>query len=135
MDSLSVSPGQSKTAQTFFGTVDADSVSVMLPVVGLVSDVPVVSGDATTPDVAAIGITDPVVLPDPYTLETYVETFDGGASARQSGDAQTVTLASDVLFASDDATLSPDAGTRVDATARQIAEVATGGEVRIVGHT
>ena len=135
LDPLTVSPGQSKTSQTFLGPVDADSVDVMLPLVGLVPDVPVVEGDATTPDVASLDITDPFVLPAPYTLEVYVETFDGRASARQAGDQQTVTLASDVLFASDDSTLSAEASARVDATAGQIAEVATGGEVRVVGHT
>jgi outer membrane protein OmpA-like peptidoglycan-associated protein len=134
-DLVSVGPGQSKTSQTFFGPVDADSVDVMLPLVGLVPDVPVIKGDATTPDVASLGIDGPFEFPDPYPLEAFIEAFDGEASVRQKGDQQTVTLASDVLFASDDSTLSAEAIARVDATAQQIAEVAAGGEVRVVGHT
>ncbi len=134
-DLLNVSPGDSRTSQTFFGPVDADSVGVMLPLVGLVTDVPVVKGDASTPDVASLGIDGPFEFPAPYPLESFVQAFDGDASVRQEGDEQTVTLASDVLFASDDDTLSAEADARVDATAQQVAEVASGGEVRVVGHT
>ncbi|MCL2850064.1 MAG: OmpA family protein, partial [Micrococcales bacterium] len=128
-------PGESIAMQTFFGPVDVDHVDVLLPFFGLVPDVPVVKGDASTPDVTSLGHKGPFELPGPQLLERYVLAYDGDTSVQQSGDDQMVTLASDVLFATDDFSLSPEALGRVDSIAGQIAAVASGGQVQVVGHT
>ena len=127
---------QTVTVVTFFAPVDADTVDVLIPKVGLVSDVAVVEGGSGTPGLASLGVGDgPVTYDPPVGLESLVRAYQGDASATKQGDEQTVVMASDVLFASDSADLSEEAGARVDEVAAQIAQVASGGEVRVVGHT
>ncbi|MDR3068001.1 MAG: OmpA family protein [Cellulomonas sp.] len=143
---LRVSPGQTVTSVTFFGECDADEVDVLIEFVGMAMDVPVVDGDADTPGLSSLGLEDPLfgdydeeesvlVYPDPFPLESVIESYDDGASLEKQGENQTVVMSSDVLFGSDVAELSDEAAARVDAVAEQIAEAATGGEVRVVGHT
>lgn len=127
--------GETATAVTFFGEVDVESVDVLIPLMGLVPDVPVVEGGAGTPDLASLGVHGSAVYSQPFGMESLMQAYDGAASAKKQGDAQTVVMASDVLFGSDVAELSAEAAGRVDEVAAQIAEVASGGDVHVVGHT
>jgi outer membrane protein OmpA-like peptidoglycan-associated protein len=133
---------------TFFGEVEADTVDVLIEFVGLVTDVPVVEGDADTPGLDSLGLENPLplggrydkkesvlVYPPPFPLESLVKAYDDGSSAKKQGTKQTVVMASDVLFGTDVAELSAEAASRVDEVAKQIAAVASGGEIRVVGHT
>jgi len=130
-------PEETKTVVTFFGPVDVDKVDVLIPNMGLVKDVPVVEGSSETADLASLGVKKerPVIYDQPHALVSLVRAYDGDTSAQKQGDAQTVVIASDVLFATDVAELSPEAAARVDEVAAQIAQVTSGGEVKVVGHT
>ena len=124
------------TLVTFYGPVDVDTVDVFIPKLGLVTGVPVVDGGPGTPDLASLGRREgQVEYPEPVVLESLVRAYDEGASARKSGDAQTVVMASDVLFDTDVAELSEQAAARVDEVSAQVAKVASGGQVSVVGHT
>lgn len=127
--------GQVVTSVTLFGSVGVDAVDVLIPHVGLVNDVPVVEAGPDTIALAKTDSTGPVFYAQPFTLDSLVRSYDDGTSVQKQGDAQTVVMASDVLFATDVAELSPEAAARVDEVAGQIAQVASGGEVRVVGHT
>ncbi|CAN5578465.1 OmpA family protein [soil metagenome] len=63
-----------------------------------------------------------------------VESISGDIRTEESPEQVEVTLAADVLFAFDQADLSPEAAARIDEVAGQIKASATG-PVAIVGHT
>ncbi|QTE29970.1 OmpA family protein [Pengzhenrongella sicca] len=136
-DYLTLAPDATVTSQGFYGAPTGDSVAVLFPFFGMVLDVPVVQlagtdGFATTP--AELGREGEITYPSPV-LDTFTEGYDDSSSARVEGTAATVALASDVLFAVDDAVLSPAAEQVVVAAAAEISAVAAGGEVSVVGHT
>ncbi|MBO3088551.1 OmpA family protein [Cellulomonas dongxiuzhuiae] len=127
-------PGTTHRTESFFADPGVESVDVLFPFFGLVTDVPVVDAapDATTPQ--DVGLTAGADYPT-HTLDAFTVAFDDSATTSVEGSETTVTLASDVLFATDEFVLTPDAAARVDAAAAQIAQAAQAGEVRVVGHT
>jgi outer membrane protein OmpA-like peptidoglycan-associated protein len=60
---------------------------------------------------------------------------DGAATTTRVGDTVEVSLATDVLFAFDSASLDAGAAARIDELAGEVAADAAGGTVTIVGHT
>ena len=64
-----------------------------------------------------------------------VESLDGTQSELQEGRSLTVALTGDVLFALDEADLTAGAQARLQDVAEQIEARATGGPIRIEGHT
>ncbi|MDQ0426319.1 OmpA family protein [Cellulomonas iranensis] len=133
-DALNLAPGGSVTSEAFFAAPDATSVDVLFPYFGLVEDVPVVTGQdvGTTPE--DLGATATAVYPE-GGVEVFSVAYDGAASTQVQAEDATVTLASDVLFATDVSDLTPEAGAAVDAAAAQIAAAAQEGEVVVTGHT
>ena len=115
-----------------FAAPESESVDVLFPKFGAVT-VPVVPAgadfDAALDEVGGVD--------DVWTKElrafTYAYDADSSTSA-EDGDI-TVTLASDVLFDSDEHTLSGAARGVVDRAAASIVEQADSGEVHVVGHT
>ncbi|MCL2454763.1 MAG: OmpA family protein [Micrococcales bacterium] len=134
-DRVVLAPDRPVRVVTLFAVPDLERVDVMIPRVGLVEGVPVVAGDAGTPSLESLGLSGEATFPAPVSIGSYSEAYAEGVSSRSSGDEQTVTLGADVLFASDDATLSPQAGAMVDAAAASIQAAAGSGEVLVVGHT
>lgn len=119
-----------------FAATDAERVDVMLPEGGWVADVPVVPADdagaLTVPpeELAEGGVADAPVFP----LEAYTEVVGGAVRARETPEAVTVQVASDVLFAVDSDQLGPEAEAALAAAAAQVTAY-PGGAVTVVGHT
>ena len=132
-DGTTVVPGETTRAQVVFAAPgDAQSFDVMLPQLGLATDVPVVSGGEAA--AKELGVTASTEYPS-APLEVFTAAYDEGSQVAAAGDETTYTLASDVLFATDEFTLTDTAAAVVDAAAQQIAEAGAGGEVAVVGHT
>lgn len=124
--------GDSAELEVLVAAPAGDRIDVLLPHVGLVQGVPVVDGDV--PSTSDLGATGEVTFATPQ-LEAFTKSYDDSSSARAEGESATVTLGSDVLFATDESTLSPDAAAVVDEAAAQIVAAGSGGEVLVVGHT
>lgn len=119
-------------ATAVFAAPENESVDVLFPGFGTVQ-VPVVPAaedfDDAVDQVGGAG--------EAWTTElrAFTHAYDAGSTtAAEDGDV-TVTLASDVLFASDEHALSAAAGRVVDRAAASIAEQADDGDVHVVGHT
>ena len=132
-DGTTVVPGETTTAQVVFAVPgDAETVDVMLPQLGLVPDVPVVRGGGAA--AKKLGVTSATEYPS-AALEAFTAAYDDSSRVTAQGDQTTYTLASDVLFATDEFVLTDAAAAVVDAAAQQIADAGAGGEVAVVGHT
>jgi outer membrane protein OmpA-like peptidoglycan-associated protein len=111
-----------------------DTVDVLIPTFGWVRDVPVrEAGDSFDADLASLGGAPEAVEAIP--LRVYAEAYDDETSVKSEGETVTVTLASDVLFATGEFTLTGEAASAVDVAAAEITASADSGEVQVVGHT
>jgi len=128
-------PGEPLTTVTMFAVPGSANVYVFVPGVGLVPDVPVVEGGSDVPSVQSLGLSGKVTFPDPWPLRTYTQSYVDGVSVSGQGADQTVTLASDVLFDTDKFDLTAGAAQVVAEAGTAIKGAASGGEVRVVGHT
>ncbi len=145
---LSLKPGESTSCFVLFGPVDAKKVTVFVPQAGFVT-VNVLDSSAA----AASGIDfkaidkafDSVANPDeakpyqalaaPVPIERYTKALDDSTSTHTGSKDITVTLASDVTFASDSAELTSAADAQLQTVAGQLAQYPDGGTLSIVGHT
>ena len=149
---LSLKPGESTSCFVLFGPVDAKQVTVFVPQAGFVTVNVLDSGAA-----AASGIdfkamdkafknvdnlnynkykTAPnPALATPVPIERYTKALDDSTSTHTGGKDITVTLASDVTFASDSAELTSAADAQLQTVAGQLAQYPDGGTLSIVGHT
>ena len=140
---LEVTPGEQTTSYLSFGKVDTDTVTVMVPMAGFTT-VSVLEADAakkadvnlTTAQTAIDQSTHAAAeLADPVAIERYTRALDDSTSTHAGGKDITVTLASDVTFASDSADLAPGAEAQLKTVATQLAQHPDGGTLTIVGHT
>ena len=149
-NNLSLKPGGSTSCFVLFGAVDAKQVTVFVPQAGFVT-VNVLDSSAA----AASGIDfkavdkafDDVIgysrdeskpiqaLAAPVTIERYTQALDDSTSTLADNQKVTVTLASDVTFASDSADLAPAAEAQLKTVAGQLGQYPDGGTLTIVGHT
>ena len=149
---LSLKPGESTSCFVLFGPVDAKQVTVFVPQAGFVtvnvldSGVAAASGidfkamDKAFDSVATIGYSRDDSKPDqalaaPVPIERYTKALDDSTSTHAGGKDITVTLASDVTFASDSADLASGAEAQLKTVAGQLAQYPNGGTLSIVGHT
>ena len=135
-DGTVVTPGETATGLLAFALPgDADAVDVLLPYFGLVPDVPVVDAGAEAEDaLTELGVAADSTYPT-ATLEAFTAAYDNAARASVEGEQAVVTLASDVLFATNEFVLTDAAAQVVDTAAGQIAAASPGGEVSVIGHT
>ena len=140
---LEVTPGEQTTSYLSFGKVDTDTVTVMVPMAGFTT-VSVLEADAakkadvnlTTAQTAIDQSTHAAAeLADPVAIERYTRALDDSTSTHAGGKDITVTLASDVTFASDSADLAPGAQAQLQTVATQLNQHPDGGTLTIVGHT
>ena len=146
---LSLKPGESTSCFVLFGPVDAKEVTVFVPQAGFVT-VNVLDSSAAAAsgiDLEAIDKAfDSVANPDykakpdqalaaPAPIERYTRALDDSTSTHTGSKDITVTLASDVTFASDSADLAPAAETQLKTVAGQLNQYPDGGTLTIVGHT
>ena len=149
---LSLKPGESTSCFVLFGPVDAKQVTVFVPQAGFVtvnvldSSAAAASGidfkaiDKAFDSVATIGYSrddsKPIqALAAPVAIERYTKALDDSTSTHTGSKDITVTLASDVTFASDSADLASGAEAQLQTVAGQLAQYPDGGTLSIVGHT
>ena len=140
---LEITPGEKATSYLSFGKVDTDTVTVMVPMAGFTT-VSVLEADAakkakvnlstaqTAIDQSSHAATE---LADPVAIERYTRALDDSTSTQAGSKDITVTLNSDVTFASDSADLTPAADTQLQTVADQLDQYPDGGTLTIVGHT
>ena len=149
---LALKPGESTSCFVLFGPVDAKQVTVFVPQAGFVTvdvvdkDAPTASGvdlaamDKAFDSVATIGYSRDKAKPKqaleaPVTIERYSRALDDSSNTHTGSKDITVTLASDVTFASDSAELAPGAEAQLQTVATQLGQHPDGGTLTIVGHT
>ena len=151
-NNLPLKPGASTSCFVLFGPVDAKQVTVFVPQAGFVT-VNVLDSSAA----AASGIDFKAIdkafknvdnlnynkyktapnpaLATPVPIERYTKALDDSTSTHSGSKDITVTLASDVTFASDSADLTSAADAQLQTVAGQLAQYPDGGTLTIVGHT
>ena len=148
-NNLPLKPGASTSCFVLFGPVDAKEVTVFVPQAGFVtvnvldSSAAAASGiDFKAIDKAFDSVDDPdyeakpdQALAAPVPIERYTKALDDSTSTHAGGKDITVTLASDVTFASDSAELTSAADAQLQTVAGQLAQYPDGGTLSIVGHT
>ena len=149
---LPLKPGESTSCFVLFGAVDAKQVTVFVPQAGFVTvdvvdkDAPGASGvdfaamDKAFDSVATIGYSRDMAKPKqaleaPVTIERYSRALDDSTNTHTDSKDITVTLASDVTFASDSADLTPQADAQLQTVAGKLGQHPEGGTLAIVGHT
>ena len=140
---LELAPGEDMTSYLSFGKVDTDTVTVMVPMVGFTTVSVLDAGSAKKAKIdlsiaqAALkqSSNDVPELADPVAIERYTRALDDSTSTQAGGKDITVTLASDVTFASDSADLAPGAEAQLNTVASQLGQYPDGGTLTIVGHT
>ena len=149
---LSLKPGESTSCFVLFGPVDAKQVTVFVPQAGFVtvnvldSGAAAASGidfkaidkafdSATIPQYTRDEADPKQVLAAPVPIERYTKALDDSTSTHAGGKDITVTLASDVTFASDSADLASGAEAQLQTVAAQLSQYPDGGTLSIVGHT
>ena len=149
-NNLSLKPGESTSCFVLFGAVDAKQVTVFVPQAGFVtvnvldSSAAAASGidfkavDKAFDDVISYSRDEskPIqALAAPAPIERYTQALDDSTSTLADNQKVTVTLASDVTFASDSADLAPAADAQLKTVAGQLGQYPDGGTLSIVGHT
>ena len=146
---LSLKPGESTSCFVLFGPVDAKQVTVFVPQAGFVtvnvldSSAAAASGiDFKAMDKAFKNVANPnykakpdQALAAPVPIERYTKALDDSTSTQAGSKDITVTLASDVTFASDSADLASGAEAQLQTVATQLKQHPDGGTLSIVGHT
>ena len=146
---LSLKPGESTSCFVLFGAVDAKEVTVFVPQAGFVtvnvldSSAAAASGiDFEAIDKAFDSVANPnyeaepdQALAAPVPIERYTKALDDSTSTHTGSKDITVTLASDVTFASDSADLTSAADAQLQTVAGQLNQYPDGGTLTIVGHT
>ena len=140
---LELAPGEDMTSYLSFGKVDTDTVTVMVPMAGFTTVSVLDANDAKKAKIdlsiaqAALKQSshDVPELADPVAIERYTRALDDSTSTHAGGKDITVTLASDVTFASDSADLAPGAQAQLQTVATQLNQHPDGGTLTIVGHT
>ena len=140
---LELAPGEDMTSYLSFGKVDTDTVTVMVPMAGFTTVSVLDAGSAKKAKIdlsiaqAALKQSshDVPELADPVAIERYTRALDDSTSTHAGGKDITVTLASDVTFASDSAELASGAEAQLQTVAGQLGQHPDGGTLTIVGHT
>ncbi|MGI5189391.1 OmpA family protein [Promicromonospora sp. CA-289599] len=120
------------SAVVVFAAPVNESVDVLLPGLGTVTVPVVAAGDDFQDAIDEVG---GVADAETKKLRAFTHTYDSESATSAEDDDLTVTLASDILFASDEHTLSQKARGVLDRAAASITRQADAGEVRVVGHT
>ena len=141
--SLYLSPGEELISYLSFGKVDTDTVTVMVPMAGFTTVSVLDANDAKTAGInlatakKELAKSPSAITKDtaPVAIERYTRALDDSTSTQAGGKDITVTLASDVTFASDSADLASGAEAQLKTVAGQLGQYPDGGTLTIVGHT
>ena len=136
-----IAPGEKATYYVAFGKVDSEQVTVFVPMTGFVTVSVLEAGSAQQANIDLSAAqteldTHPnTTLATPAPIERYTRSLDDSTSTHTGGKDVTVTLASDVTFASDSADLASGAEAQLQSVAGQLGQYPDGGTLTIVGHT
>ena len=136
-----IAPGEKITYYVAFGKIDSEQVTVFVPMAGFVTVSVLEAGSAQQAKIdLSAAQTELDTLPNTTLaasapIERYTRSLDDSTSTHTGGKDITVTLASDVTFASDSADLTPAADTQLQTVATQLKQHPDGGTLTIVGHT
>ena len=140
---LETAPGEKVTSFLSFGKVDTDTVTVTVTVMAPMTGFTTVSVlDADAAKKAGINLTTAkkelakwpnAITKDtaPVAIERCARALDDSTSTQAGGKDITVTLASDVAFASDSADLAPGAEAQLKTVATQLGQHPDGGTLTI----
>ena len=140
---LELTPGEEIISYLSFGKVDTDTVTVMVPMAGFTT-VSVLDADKAKKAKMDLSTAQTDIdkypraapeLADPVAIERYTRALDDSTSTHAGGKDITVTLASDVTFASDSAELASGAEAQLQTVAGKLGQYPDGGTLTIVGHT
>ena len=140
---LELTPGEEIISYLSFGKVDTDTVTVLVPMAGFTT-VSVLDADKAKKAKMDLSTAQTDIdkypraapeLADPVAIERYTRSLDDSTSTHAGGKDITVTLASDVTFASDSADLASGAEAQLKTVAGQLNQHPDGGTLTIVGHT
>ena len=140
---LELTPGKEIISYLSFGKVDTDTVTVMVPMAGFTTVSVLDANDAKKAKVDLSTAQTEIdkypraapELADPVAIERYARALDDSTSTHAGSKDITVTLASDVTFASDSADLTSAADAQLKTVAGQLGQYPDGGTLTIVGHT
>ena len=140
---LELTPGKEIISYLSFGKVDTDTVTVMVPMAGFTTVSVLDANDAKKAKVDLSTAQTEIdkypraapELADPVAIERYTRALDDSTSTHAGSKDITVTLASDVTFASDSADLTSAADAQLKTVASQLTQYPDGGTLSIVGHT
>ena len=140
---IELTPGKEIISYLSFGKVDTDTVTVMVPMAGFTTVSVLDANDAKKAKVDLSTAQTEIdkypraapELADPVAIERYTRALDDSTSTHAGSKDITVTLASDVTFASDSADLASGAETQLQTVASQLKQHPNGGTLTIVGHT
>ena len=136
-----IAPGEKITYYVAFGKIDSEQVTVFVPMAGFVTVSVLEAGSAQQAKIdLSAAQTELDTLPNTTLaasapIERYTRSLDDSTSTHTGGKDITVTLASDVTFASDSADLASAADAQLKTVAGQLAQYPDGGTLTIVGHT
>ena len=136
-----IAPGEKVTYYVSFGKVDSEQVTVFVPMAGFVTVSVLEAGSAQQANIdLSAAQTELDTLPNTTLaasapIERYTRSLDDSTSTHTGGKDITVTLASDVTFASDSADLASGAETQLQTVVGQLGQYPDGGTLTIVGHT
>lgn len=116
-----------------FAAPEGDTADVLFPRFGAALEVPVTAADEQFAD--AVDLIGEIKNAETKKLRAFTHSYDEESSTSAQDDRVTVTLASDVLFAPDEHTLSTKARNVVDRAATSITKQADTGDVHVIGHT
>ena len=122
-----------------FGEVPAglETVTVLLPNLGVVSGVPVVdeaqAGFDAAGAVEAAKINDEIA--GPFVLSTFTAAADGSSDTSTGDGTVTVSVSGDVVFATDSADLTGEADAALASVTEQLGLYPSGGVLTVTGHT
>ena len=140
---LELTPGEEIISYLSLGKVDTDTVTVMVPMAGFTTVSVLNSDDAKKAGInLATAKKELAKWPDaitkdtaPVAIERYTRALADSTSTKAGSKDITVTLASDVTFASDSADLASGAEAQLKTVAGQLGQYPDGGTLTIVGHT
>ena len=136
-----IAPGEKITYYVAFGKIDSEQVTVFVPMAGFVTVSVLEAGSAQQAKIdLSAAQTELDTLPNTTLaasapIERYTRSLDDSTSTHTGGKDITVTLASDVTFASDSADLASGAEAQLKTVASQLKQHPDGGTLTIVGHT
>ena len=136
-----IAPGEKITYYVAFGKIDSEQVTVFVPMAGFVTVSVLEAGSAQQAKIdLSAAQTELDTLPNTTLaasapIERYTRSLDDSTSTHTGGKDITVTLASDVTFASDSADLASGAEAQLNTVASQLKQHPDGGTLTIVGHT